>query len=448
MNPEQQYINYNYLKTQIYNNNFVNLLKIELDNFDNYYEKQKQKNLNSKDLYNLIFINYLSYNKIVKKYKKHNPNCNLFNNSKKVNNFINDKTFFKDIFNLPKLSESNCNEKCSICLDKKIFPISLECQHSFCWSCLLQTSKKFNNCPYCRKECELDPVLNVINNIIPGKINKKYSPFNLEKKQEFEIMSDLHIDYWDPNIKSDFPCGPISNHPLKFNNNSDKILIIAGDVSDDLNKTIDFLNFISKYYKKILFTDGNHEHTDVYPKLHSTEKINNKITELNNNKIIYLPKENFFYNNSVFIGVCGWWDYNKKNSEVMKKNENYFKEWIPSLSKEQNLEFANNVIKRSEEEYLNLKNRIEYYEKDDKIDNIIIVTHTVPIKKFCDDQKVDTKMNMKYNELIKSSNKLSKWIFGHTHHNFYEKIDNIEYICNPRGRPADFNRIKYNSFSF
>ena len=67
MNPELQYIDYNYLKTQIYNNNFVNLLKIELDNFDNYYEKQKQRNLNNKDLYNLIVINYLSYNKKVKK---------------------------------------------------------------------------------------------------------------------------------------------------------------------------------------------------------------------------------------------------------------------------------------------------------------------------------------------------------------------------------------------
>ena len=183
---------------------------------------------------------------------------------------------------------------------KKIFPISLECQHSFCWSCLLQTSKLFNNCPYCRKECELDPVLNVINKIIPGKIDRKYSPFNLNKNQEFEIMSDLHIDYWDPNIKSDFPCGPVSNYPQKFNKNLNKILIIAGDVSDNLNKTIDF-NFISKYYKKILFTDGNHEHTDVYPNLHSIDNIYKKIKELNNDKIIYLPKQEFIVNKSVLL---------------------------------------------------------------------------------------------------------------------------------------------------
>ena len=107
-----------------------------------------------------------------------------------------------------------------------------------------------------------------------------------------------------------------------------------------------------------------------------------------------------------------------------------------------------NVIKRSVVEFHILNNKINLYEKFKDIENIIIITHTVPNKKFCDDKKVDTEMNMKYQELIKNSKKLNKWIFGHTHHNFYEKIDNIEYICNPRGRPADFNRIKYNSFIF
>ena len=41
------------------------------------------------------------------------------------------------------------------------------------------------------------------------------------------------------------------------------------------------------------------------------------------------------------------------------------------------------------------------------------------------------------------SNKLSHWLFGHTHYDIYNKIDGVEYICNPRGRPDDFNRLEY-----
>ena len=37
----------------------------------------------------------------------------------------------------------------------------------------------------------------------------------------------------------------------------------------------------------------------------------------------------------------------------------------------------------------------------------------------------------------------SHWLFGHTHYDIYNKIDGVEYICNPRGRQDDFNRLEY-----
>ena len=46
------------------------------------------------------------------------------------------------------------------------------------------------------------------------------------------------------------------------------------------------------------------------------------------------------------------------------------------------------------------------------------------------------------------SNKLSHWLFGHTHYDIYNKIDGVEYICNPRGRPDDFNRLEYDLKTF
>ena len=41
------------------------------------------------------------------------------------------------------------------------------------------------------------------------------------------------------------------------------------------------------------------------------------------------------------------------------------------------------------------------------------------------------------------SDKLSHWLFGHTHYDICDKIDGVEYVCNPRGRPDDFNRLEY-----
>ena len=51
--------------------------------------------------------------------------------------------------------------------------------------------------------------------------------------------------------------------------------------------------------------------------------------------------------------------------------------------------------------------------------------------------------NICYLNSIIKSNKLSHWLFGHTHYDIYNKIDGVEYICNPRGRPDDFNRLEY-----
>ena len=46
------------------------------------------------------------------------------------------------------------------------------------------------------------------------------------------------------------------------------------------------------------------------------------------------------------------------------------------------------------------------------------------------------------------SKKIKYWLFGHTHYDINDKINDIKYICNPRGRPDDFNRENYNLKSF
>ena len=79
--------------------------------------------------------------------------------------------------------------------------------------------------------------------------------------------------------------------------------------------------------------------------MYSSEYINEKVKLLNNDKIVYLPNNEYIINDIVFIGFCGWWDY---NNEKNKKLSVYFKKWIPDFTKKRNLDFIDNVLQKAE----------------------------------------------------------------------------------------------------
>ena len=73
----------------------------------------------------------------------------------------------------------------------------------------------------------------------------------------------------------------------------------------------------------------------------------------------------------------------------------------------------NNVIKRAKYEYNKIKNLIEKYDKDESINDIILVTHSVGHHSF---KVVDKSTD--YNTMFKNikSKKIKYWFFGHTHY--------------------------------
>ena len=60
---------------------------------------------------------------------------------------------------------------------------------------------------------------------------------------KIDLVSDLHLEHWDPKIKSPFVIGKVTNYPINLDKekNKSKILIVAGDICDDLNQSIDYL---------------------------------------------------------------------------------------------------------------------------------------------------------------------------------------------------------------
>jgi hypothetical protein len=267
---------------------------------------------------------------------------------------------------------------------------------------------------------------------------------NLKKKIKIDILSDLHIDHWTFNYKTKYPCGIIKNIPFKNVKTESNYLIVAGDISDNIYNSIEYLNILSENYEKILFVDGNHEHINKYPELYDTNYINSLI---NNEKIIYLTNKPYIIDKTVFLGACGWWDYNNLNN--IEKCTNYFKNWINHFTKNDNMNFINNVIKQSKKECENLHKLLNIYQTNNNINNIVLITHTVPYIEFCDNDKEEyendnfsTQYNTQYNNLLKY-NKISHWIFGHAHQDWDKIINNIRFVSNPRGRPDDFNREEY-----
>ena len=178
INPKYKYIDYNILKKEI--NNFLILLNDTIISFDKYYKEIKTQE-DSKEIYELILINYLTINKLLKKFRKNNPNSNLFREPEDIKNYLSKREFYKDIINLPDFCKKEDKDiDCPICLNKCVFPIRLNCNHVFCWSCLLHAAENIIN--VLAGKNNLDPTLNILRGIFKN-VDKKYSPFNLNKNE-------------------------------------------------------------------------------------------------------------------------------------------------------------------------------------------------------------------------------------------------------------------------
>ena len=252
----------------------------------------------------------------------------------------------------------------------------------------------------------------------------------------FDIVSDLHVDKWD-NVE----------HTYDWDKNKvSDIVIIAGDIADDIYTTVIELEKACSVYKKVLYVEGNHESTKNYDNIdYSKQEISKMMSEHEN--FIFLPEQDCVFDDLVIIGATGWWDFKICEPDITEKEciESFKTDWCPTkgLQKE---DIIKNITEAAYDDYISIKSKIDKYK--DKY-SICIVTHTVPHKALLsknypyDKKHAGQYGNSLFGEFF-NEDSVKCFIFGHNHDKSDVTIFNKK-LCvnNARGRPSDYNRTEY-----
>jgi len=138
-----------------------------------------------KELHQYAVLNYLAVLKILKKHDKHYFPAireEVLEGFMQMPLYkaVNSPILFQS---LKKSGSLPTGPDCPICLEPSITPVTLECGHQFCWTCLWNGDMENHvACPLCRKSQTLNPSEININDIL-GKFSKKYFPRSVEKKE-------------------------------------------------------------------------------------------------------------------------------------------------------------------------------------------------------------------------------------------------------------------------
>lgn len=250
---------------------------------------------------------------------------------------------------------------------------------------------------------------------------------------KFDLMSDLHVDL-SPRIKLDY--GAMATSP---------IAVVAGDISNDPDLTIMEIDRIAAHYERVLFVDGNHEHYDnrdeyrrhpdrtpewVYAHLWANFRDHPNVHYLGSGKTPVV------IGNTAFVGANNWYDF---TWQYVRKEA-----CIDSWYKNMNDSYWANidhlwVMGESANQTYNIIQSVEALNNDPNIENIVIVTHTVPTESAIYNHPhnpVWNSLNGCYlNSQIKAAHKgkVKAHCFGHTHKKQLIHANGVDFICNPRG---------------
>jgi Icc-related predicted phosphoesterase len=244
------------------------------------------------------------------------------------------------------------------------------------------------------------------------------------------VVSDLHLEFSDINIKND--------------DNID-VLILSGDIlvaeklrlenSEYGGRFRDFMKRVSFQFPHVVYVAGNHE-------FYSSGKFFQTVDDLRGyfstqfNNIYFLERDTKVIDDVVFVGGTLWTNMNKCDPMTLHAVRDMMNDY--------------RAIRNDKAGYTNLKpaDTVERHRKtldyfrivldENKDKKCVVVGHHSPSFLSCHPQYAhDYLMNGAYHsdlsEFILDHPQVKLWTHGHTHHAFDYMIGETRVVCNPRG---------------
>lgn len=251
----------------------------------------------------------------------------------------------------------------------------------------------------------------------------------------FDLISDLHVESW-PNV-------------FDWSSKSTSLLcVVAGDISKDRDLLIQTLTHLGDCYRMVLYIDGNDEHYNYFDNItDSYDLLIENVSDLPN--VVYLRNNVVITEGVAFVGANGWWTYDF-NPDIDYAEA---KEWF-QMQSDANMSSVTDIEKEALQDYAYLTNTIKKLQTYPEVNQIVIVTHTVPSYEFIEHDvffNCDYEQNIAGNSFIRgiiaadTEHKISTWCFGHYHGSVDRSGHGIRYVNNCRGKGnSDKNTKIYN----
>lgn len=234
---------------------------------------------------------------------------------------------------------------------------------------------------------------------------------------EFQIVSDLHIEYKNNDIPN----------PLDYITPSADILILAGDIGSlyKFNQLKGFLESLCPHFKATIYIPGNHEYyiQDSYDML-SFNELTKRLHELENIPSLYILNQSSIIIDNVCITGCTLWT--KPLINLPK-----FIVKIPDINT-----YAYHILHNNDLDYI--ENMIQFC-KNKKL-KLLVVSHHCPTEEVLNNFKKDKYRSLYVSNLdyLLDKTNVHTWVCGHLHHNFdFFSENGTRVVGNQRGKPKD-----------
>lgn len=260
---------------------------------------------------------------------------------------------------------------------------------------------------------------------------------------KFDFISDLHVEHNQAWADAPSYDGISAIYPWHLEAKSD-LLIIGGDCGNEPFTTLAVVEEAKKFYKHVVFTDGNHEHYCGLNKSFATVGHNNRFFRKymeETDEVTFLDGDTWLeLDGTLIIGANGWYDW---TSHSWTSREQQHLMWKRDSNDSKCIRYDEGAYpdKLARKQADQLREAVLGAQDNPRVKEIIICTHTIPHRGgVVPDNHSWGYLNGSYHNTLMQqvwmadeAKKIKFWGFGHTHFH-YDFVDHdIRFVNNSRG---------------